>query len=150
VTPYATLMDRYQAAVETGRAAFPYAELLGMRLAAVAPGYAEIELEIVPGHGNSMGTLHGGVYASLADTALGVAHGSLLGEGELSTSVDLQVKFLRPVMSGRLKAAGRVVRHGKTLTYAECEITNGEGQVVARANATCMTLRPDSPSHEDR
>ncbi len=133
-------MDRYRRAAETGQPAFPYAELLGMRLASVGPGYAEVELEILPGHGNSMGTLHGGVCASLADTALGIAHGSLLVEGELSTSVDLQVKFLRPVISGRLKAVGRVVRHGKTLTYAECEITNGDGQLVARANATCMTL----------
>lgn len=138
--PYATLMDRYRAAAETGQAAFPFAELLGMRLTAVGPGYAEVELETLPRHGNSMGTLHGGVYASLADTALGIAHGSLLVAGELSTSVDLQVKFLRPVISGRLKAVGRVVRHGRTLTYAECEITNPDGEVVARANATCMTL----------
>ncbi len=134
-------MDRYQEAIRTGRFPFPYAETLGMRLMKVEPGYAELEMPLDERHRNTIGTVHGGVYASLADTALGIAHGSLLGEGEISTTVDLQITFLRPMTEGTLRAAGRAIRHGRNLTYLECDVTDAEGRLVARATSTCMTLR---------
>ncbi len=134
-------MDRYQEAIREKRYPFPYAETLGMRLVKVEPGYAELEIELDRRHRNTIGTVHGGVYASLADTALGIAHGSLLGEGEISTTVDLQITFLRPLTEGAMRAVGRVIRHGRNLTYVECDVTDAEGRLAARATSTCMTLR---------
>ncbi len=120
---------------------FPFAETLGFRLAAVEPGRAVVELECGRPHENTFATVHGGVYCSVADTAMGIAHGSLLAEGESSTTVDLQITFLRPLKSGRMRAEARVVKNGRTLTFVECDVWDAEGKLVARASSNCMTLR---------
>ncbi len=112
-----------------------------MRLTEVKPGYAVVELEAGARHLNTAGTVHGGVYCSLADTATGIAHGSLLGEGEISTTVDLKIDFLRPVKAGRLKAVANVIKHGRTLTLVECEVVDTGARLIAKASATCMTLK---------
>jgi uncharacterized protein (TIGR00369 family) len=136
-----TLLERYQAAVRNGSYAFPLSELLGFHLTEVEPGRAVIELDSGPCHLNPIGTLHGGVLSTIADTAMGIAHGSLLGEGESSTTVDLTVHFLRPVTNGKLRAIARVVKHGRTLTLLEADVLDEDAKLVARASSTCMTLR---------
>ena len=60
-------------------------ELLGFHLIHVEPGEAVVELEARDHHYNPMGTLHGGVLATIADTSMGIAHSSLLPEGESGT-----------------------------------------------------------------
>jgi uncharacterized protein (TIGR00369 family) len=142
--PQETFLDRYRAAVREGSYAFPLSELIGFHLIEVDPGRAVIRLDTGPQHSNPMGTVHGGVLATVADTAMGVAHASLLGEGESSTTIDLQVNYLRPVLRGTIQASAKAVRHGRTITYLECDVTDGEGVLVARASSTCMTLRGDA------
>ena len=92
-----------------------------------------------------MGTLHGGVYCDLADAAMGYAYAAALGEGETFTTVELKINFFRPVRKGRLTAEARVVRAGKTLGYVECDVTDAEGRLVARAASTCMKVREERP-----
>ena len=139
-----TLLDRYRAAVQSGNYAFPLSELLGFHLVEVDPGRAVIQLEAGEQHTNPMGTLHGGVVATIADTAMGIAHGSLLGEGETSTTVDLKVNYLRPFWRGTLNARAKAIQHGRTLTYVECDVRDLEDNLVARASSTCMTLRGEA------
>jgi uncharacterized protein (TIGR00369 family) len=90
-----------------------------------------------------MGTLHGGVICDVADAAMGTAYASVLGEGESFTTLELKINFLRPFWSGKLLATGRVVKSGKTIGLTECDVTDAEGRLVARAMSTCMTLRGD-------
>jgi uncharacterized protein (TIGR00369 family) len=94
-------------------------------------------------HANPMGTLHGGVLCDIADAAMGSAYGTLLDEGESFTTLELKINFLRPVWDATLTATGRVISRGKTVGLTECDITDEQGRLVARASSTCLTLRGD-------
>ena len=119
----------------------PIAQLVGFTLTQIEAGMARIELEAGERHHNPMGTVHGGVICDIADAAMGMAYASTLGEGETFTTVELKVNFLKQLREGRLRAEGRVVHGGHTLGLVECDVTDEEGRLVARASSTCMTLR---------
>ncbi len=119
----------------------PVARLVGFRTVAIRPGEAVIELEATEAHANPMGTLHGGVLCDVADAAMGLAYAATLDEGESFTTLELKINFLKPVWKARLRGVGRVVRRGRTIGMAECDITDEKGALVARASSTCMTLR---------
>jgi uncharacterized protein (TIGR00369 family) len=61
--------------------------------------------------------------------------------GESFTTVELKINFFRPVWEARLTAEGRVVQRGRTMGYVECEITDEENRLVAKAAYTCTVLR---------
>ncbi len=120
----------------------PIARTLGMRLQTLEPDHAVFELEAeMARHANPMGTLHGGVLCDLADIAIGYAWATGLEDGETFTSLDLRINFFKPVFRGKLRAEARVVRRGRTVGYLETEITDEKGALVAKASASCMTLR---------
>jgi uncharacterized protein (TIGR00369 family) len=122
----------------------PLAKLVGFRPTSVGEGKAVFELQAGPQHANPMGTLHGGVLCDVADAAMGVAYASTLGEGETFTTLELKINFLRPFRNGTLTATARVVKSGRTIGLTECDVTDPEGRLIARAISTCMTLRGDS------
>jgi uncharacterized protein (TIGR00369 family) len=72
---------------------------------------------------------------------MGVAYASTLEDGESFTTIELKINFLRPFKSGTLVATGHVVKAGRTIGLVECDVTDTEGRLVARAMSTCMTLR---------
>jgi uncharacterized protein (TIGR00369 family) len=119
----------------------PVATLLGFTLSAIQPGQAVVELEATAQHANPMGTLHGGVLCDIADAAMGMAYASTLGEGETFTTIELKINFLRPFWTGKLCAEARMVKDGRTIGLVECNVTDAQQQLVARAASTCMTLR---------
>jgi uncharacterized protein (TIGR00369 family) len=119
----------------------PIARLIGFRLTSVRHGEAVVELEASETHTNPMGTLHGGVLCDIADAAMGIAYASTLEEGESFTTLELKINFLRPVWKEKLRAVGKVVKRGKVVGMVECDVTNSEGALVARASSTCMVLR---------
>jgi uncharacterized protein (TIGR00369 family) len=121
----------------------PFPSLVGMRLTAIEPGRARMEMTVDARHANPMGTVHGGVPCTLADSAMGLAYAATLEEGESFTTLDLKINFLRPFWSGLLVAEGVVVQRGRTVGLAECSITDDKGRLIARAMSTCMTLRDD-------
>ncbi len=127
-----------------GEVGAPVANLVGFRLIAVEPGKAIFELEAGPQHANPMGTLHGGVLCDVADAAMGIAYASTLGDGESFTTLELKINFLRPFRNGTLVATARMVKTGCTIGLAECDVTDSEGRLIARAMSTCMTLRGES------
>lgn len=88
---------------------------------------------------NILGTLHGGVIASLVDAAIGVAVFSHCG-GRRATTVNLEVTYLRPIHSGKAVARARLVKIGKSLTSGTCEIRGADGKVAAIGVATYMLL----------
>jgi uncharacterized protein (TIGR00369 family) len=122
----------------------PIARLLGFVLKAIEPGRAVFEMPVDNRHHNPMGTLHGGIYCDLADAAMGYAYASTLAEGETFTTVELKINFFRPVREGKLTAEARVVKAGSTLGYVECDVTDAQGKLVARAASTCMKLQSRS------
>jgi uncharacterized protein (TIGR00369 family) len=118
----------------------PIGELLGMRVVEVTPGEAVFVLDADRRHANPMGTLHGGVLCDLGDGAMGCAVATTLEEGQTYTTVELKINFFKPVWSQRLTARGKVVRRTRRLAYAEAEITDEQGSMVAKLNGSCLLL----------
>ena len=122
----------------------PIAELLGFQLESVGDGEAVVTIEPGPEHANPMGTLHGGVLCDIGDLAMGAAYASTLGDDESFTTLELDVKFRRPVWEQPLTATGQVMDAGRTVGLVTCDITGPEGELVAHLQSTCLTLRGES------
>ena len=119
----------------------PVATLIGFTIGSIEPGRVVMEMDAGPQHANPMGTVHGGILCDLADAAMGMSYASTLDEGETFTTLELKINFLKPVWTGRLTAAGRLVKGGRTVGLVECDIHDDKDRLVARASSTCMTLR---------
>ena len=120
--------------------------LIGFEAKDIADGRATVVLAAGPQHANPMGTLHGGILCDIADAAMGMAFASTLTPEESFTTVELKINFFRPVWQAELKAEGTVVQRGRTIGYVECNITDEQNRVVARAASTCMVLRGQKAS----
>ena len=118
----------------------PAADLIGWEVPE-AGGRAVVTLQAGPQHANPMGTLHGGILCDIADAAMGIAFASTLAADESFTTVELKINFFRPVRQSALRAEGRVVQRGRTIGYAECDVTDEKGKLVAKSNSTCLVLR---------
>jgi len=96
-------------------------------------------------HYNPLGTVHGGVFATMLDSACGCAVHTLLPAGVRYTSLDLSVKYLRPVTvgTGPITAEARVVHLGRRTALAEGQITDAAGKVYVTATSSCLVMRPD-------
>jgi uncharacterized protein (TIGR00369 family) len=139
-----TGLDRLQAMIDGTIEPPPVATLVGMRLVSAEPGHTVFELEAGPQHANPMGTLHGGILCDLADAALGTAWVSTLADDETFTTLELKINFLRPVWTGTLRAESRVVHGVRTIGVTECDVTDADGRLIARATGTLMTLRGEA------
>lgn len=137
----AKMLDRLEKVVRGEIPPPPVASLIGFSLTSIQPGLAVVEFEAGEKHANPMGTLHGGVLCDIADAAMGLAYAAALGEDETFTTLELKINFLRPVWKGKLRAVGKVVKQGRTVGLAECDVTDGQENLIARASSTCMTLR---------
>jgi uncharacterized protein (TIGR00369 family) len=91
-------------------------------------------------HYNPLGTVHGGVLATLLDTAAACAVHSTLPAAVGYSSLDLTTKFLRPVTleSGQLRCVGSVISQGRRTALAEARLTDGSGRLVAHATSSCL------------
>jgi uncharacterized protein (TIGR00369 family) len=103
-------------------------------------GKVTVEMRAQEFHYNPLGSVHGGMLATMLDTAAGCAVHSTLAVGEGYTSLDLTTKFLRPVTleSGLLTCVGRVISRGRRTALAEAELTDEAGRLVAHATSSCM------------
>jgi uncharacterized protein (TIGR00369 family) len=90
---------------------------------------------------NPMGTLHGGVVCDLSDAAMGTAMATTLEDDESFTTLDLTVKFFKPIWDAKLRATAHVVKRTRTLGLVECEVEDEQGSLVAKVYSTCMVLR---------
>jgi uncharacterized protein (TIGR00369 family) len=98
-------------------------------------------------HYNPLGTVHGGVLATVLDSAAGCAVHSTLPAGTGYTSLDLSVRFVRAVTadSGRLRCEGSVLSRGRRTAVAEARLTDARDRLVAHATSTCLLL-PTAPA----
>ena len=135
------ILDATQAIIRGEAPPPPVAKLIGFDVVYVQPGESVVEFQATEVHRNPMGTLHGGILCDIADAAMGIAYASNLNEGESFTTLELKINFLKPIWNARLRAAGRVVKQGRTVGMVECDVTDEKGNLVARATSTCMTLR---------
>ena len=141
----ATMLEHAQKMIRGEAPPPPIGRLLGFVMKSIEPGRAVFQMAVDERHHNPMGTLHGGVYCDLADAAMGYAYGSMLNENEAFTTVELKINFLRAVRRATLTAEARVIKAGGALGYVECEVTDQDGKLVAKAACTCMKLSADRP-----
>ncbi|MGK5739721.1 PaaI family thioesterase [Micromonospora sp. URMC 103] len=121
-------------------AAPPVMHLLDMSRLTADEGRVVVELVPQEFHYNPLGSVHGGVISTLLDTAAGCAVHSTLPAGMGYTSLDLNVKFLRPVTvdSGTLRCEGTVLQRGRRTALAEARLTDTGGRLVAHATSSCL------------
>jgi uncharacterized protein (TIGR00369 family) len=119
-------------------------DTLGITFVDAEQGRVVFALTPAGWHYNPLGTVHGGVLATLLDTATGCAVHSTLPAGVGYTSMDLTTRFLRPVTlaSGTLRCEGRLISQGRRAAVAEARIEDERGRLVAHATSTCLLLPP--------
>lgn len=139
-----------------GRGELPEAPMmrtLGIEPVDVEPGRAVFGVVPDEFHFNPMGTVHGGLAATLCDTALGCAVHSRLPAGTGYTTLELKTNFVRPITTrtGRLECEATVVHLGSRTATAEARVTDASGKLYAHATATCLLLdlRPRGAGREE-
>ena len=137
-------MDRLEE-IRKRFASSEFQAFVGATLEHVEADRVDVSMDVEPRHLNLSGTLHGGMIATLADTATGLAYRSGLGDGESAVTSSLSVAFLRPGGLGPVTARGRVVKRGSRFGYAEADVEDADGRLLARATATFTVLAaPDA------
>jgi len=107
---------------------------IGSRVEEVEPGKAVCHIDVVDIHLNGNGTLHGGVYASLIDNAMGLSVAALVGLR--TATIDLDVKFLGAVREGRITCSAEVVHRTRRIATVEARVRDGDGNLVAMGTGT--------------
>jgi uncharacterized protein (TIGR00369 family) len=107
-----------------------FAGRLGARVTEVEEGRARLEFDATAAHLNPAGTVHGGVLATLVDTAMGTAVRSATDDGDVPATSQLTVTYLRPGKPGRLTVTARVRTRGEHLTVCEAEVEQEERSLV--------------------
>jgi uncharacterized protein (TIGR00369 family) len=122
----------------------PFADYLGIRIVSVDPSVAIFEFDPAEYMYNPLGVVHGGLLTTLLDSAMGCAFHTTLPAGASYTTLELQVRFLRPVTerAGRLRAEGRLVHAGGTIGTSEARLLGADGTLYAHATSTLMVRRP--------
>jgi uncharacterized protein (TIGR00369 family) len=120
---------------------------LGARITESEPGRVVLEIEAGPEHRHGGGVVQGGVITQIADAAMGMSLATLQEDGVWNTTIELKINFIRPVVSGRIRAVGRVVEMKQTLLFSEADVLDDQGRVVARASSTCLAV-PEGQGRE--
>jgi uncharacterized protein (TIGR00369 family) len=117
----------------------PIGVLLGFEPVEVEEGRVVFAVEPGPQHYNPIGSVHGGLAATLIDSATGCAVHSTLPAGVGYASTDLQVRFVRPITrdTGRILCEGTVVHRGRRLATAEARVTAGD-RLLAHGTASVL------------
>jgi uncharacterized protein (TIGR00369 family) len=116
----------------------PYSSTLGLELKEYADGIAVFELNYREDL-TVMGMIHGGVLASLVDFSCAWAAGSL-AKGN-TTTIDLQVEYLKNVKGGRLKAKGKCIKSGRNIFYCKAKVWNEEGELVCTGSSQILRIK---------
>jgi uncharacterized protein (TIGR00369 family) len=118
----------------------PILQLVGAAGMEAEEGRVTVLMPAEEFHYNPLGTMHGGIIATLLDTATGCTVHSTLPAGVGYTSLDLMTRFLRPVTvaSGMLRCEGTMISRGRRTAAAEARLTDERGTLLAHATSTCM------------
>ena len=119
----------------------PFAKLMGMRLVDIRPNEAVIEIDMRDDLRQPSGVLHGGVTATLIDTAMAFAVRTYLTDTEPTATIDLTVHYLRPLVAGKAICTARVVRPGKRIFTLSADVHDGAGKLIATGLSTYTRLR---------
>lgn len=135
-------LEQMQAMLD-GRLPYPsMGATLGFGLIEIARGRAVFQGAPTAAHLNLMGTVHGGWFATLLDSALGCAAHTCMPPGRGYTTAELSVNLVKALTPRvqRVRAEGTVVHCGRQLATAEARLTGPDGTLYAHATTTCLVF----------
>lgn len=118
----------------------PIARTFGMTLSYDDEAQAIIDMPYNPGLDHALQGVHGGVYATLLDTAGWFTAAAAYDEPYWLATTEMSVHFLAPVQHSRLRAVGRLIRRGKRQAIAEMHLYDAEGRLVGHATGTFLLM----------
>jgi uncharacterized protein (TIGR00369 family) len=126
----------------------PMARLMNIRLTEVDPGRVVFEGTPEEYHYNPLGVVHGGMAATLLDSALGCCVNSHLEAGDFYTTLELKVNYLRPLtlQTGPVRAVATTIHIGRTTALVEGRIVDATERIYAYASSTCLIRRSGQAS----
>lgn len=113
----------------------PFADLIGLRFSGWGDGQSTCGLDVTPALLNPNGVVHGAVVYALADTGMGGALVSALDAGQVCTTVEIKMSYLRAATAGRLSCVARVIQKGNRIAFLEAQVFN-DGTLIATASGT--------------
>jgi len=116
--------------------AMAFSQLIGMKLIDLVPDSAVVAVDMRDDLRQPSGILHGGITATLIDTAMAFAVRTRVGIAEPTATIDLTVHYLRPHTEGRLTCTATVVRAGRRIFTVSAEVHNEEGKMIATGLST--------------
>jgi uncharacterized protein (TIGR00369 family) len=116
------------------------ARLMNMRLVEVAEGRAVFAVVPDERHYNGLGIAHGGLAATLLDSALGCAINTVMPAGRVFTTLEMKINYVRPMRreTGEVRCEAAVLHAGARVATAEGRIVDASGKLYAHGTATCM------------
>ena len=136
--PQLTEADKHR--IESAFAGVPFIRFMGIELLGLEHGRAILRIGARDELKRNGDVIHGGVTASLIDTAAAFAIMTLLAPGESTTTVDLTVHYLRPLVTGQATAHARIVRDGRRIVIAAVDVFDDAETLVATSLATYVRV----------
>ena len=130
----------YVEALQTLVKEAPFPRHMAMALDRIHIDHADVALDLAACHLQPFGIVHGGVVATLIDTATFWAAFLRLPEDAGLVNVDLKLNYLKAVVEGRLTARGVCLRSGKAICYSEAKVYDGDQALIAHGTSTLMVL----------
>ena len=122
----------------------PIMATLGIAIDTIEEGRVAFTVEPAEYHYNPIGVVHGGLAATLCDSAMGCAVHSTLPAGVGYTTLELKVNYLRPLTlrTGRVRCEGTTIHVGGRVATAEARLFDAAGALYSHATTTCLIVRP--------
>jgi uncharacterized protein (TIGR00369 family) len=119
------------------------AQTLGYDVTEAETGRVVTTAQPTDAHLNPAGTVHGGLAATLLDTAMGLAVHSTLEKGVSQTTLEFKISLLRPITpeTGTIRAEGVVLSRGRRIGTAEGRLTDSQGRLLAHGTTTCLIFQ---------
>ncbi|MEM7797864.1 MAG: PaaI family thioesterase [Chloroflexota bacterium] len=135
----------YMTAIMEGRLpAAPIAAPFGMALTKVSEGHVVFEATPAEYHYNPLGTVHGGMAATLLDSSLACCIHTMLPAGVGYTTLEIKVNYIRAMTAktGPVRCIGTVIHVGRTTATSEAKLLDSTGKLYAHGSTTCLIFRP--------
>lgn len=133
-------LDLFKGLMEGRFPAPPIAKVLGFQVAEVERGRVVFTYTPVFDHYNPLGTVHGGVAATLLDSVMGCCVHTTLKAGIGYTTVEIKVNYVRAMTdkTGPVRVEGKVINVGSRIATAEGRLHDNEGRLLAHGTTTCL------------
>lgn len=118
-------------------------KLMGFKFEEVSEGRAVLTVVPDERHHNGIGIAHGGLAATLLDSATGCAINTMMPAGRIFTTLEMKINYVRPIRAGAgpVRCEARVIHVGSRTAYAEGRVMDEQGKLYAHGTATCMLFQ---------